>query len=439
MTQVIGQTRISSAATVAQPPVVAIAPAAPPAYRPVGSTPDLPRRRSVWPKLLWLLALVIAGAGGYLIYERVESTLKGSSTVAVQNVLDVAKPNAVLLLHQQGFNVRLEYAASTTVAAKLVISQAPTPGTKAKKDSTVTLLISTGIPEVPVPSIKGDSRSQAASLLAAAGLTPNFVEIHSTTIAPGEVMAANPAPGSVVPKGSTVRVNISAGPAETAVPNVVSDPYANAASALQGAGFAPVQVGANSSAPLGQVIGQTPVAGTLEPPGTKIQLTVSKGPKTVTVENVVGDNQADAAQILVQEGFKVSVTTQDVTDPTQAGLVLSQSPAGGALADGASVTITVGSYVGPTTPTTTASTPVTTTNTDTTTNTTTTTSTTVTAPATTTQTTPATTTTGAATTPATPPSTTPATTNPATTTSTTIGAAPPTTTSSSTTPATTLP
>ena len=49
-------------------------------------------------------------------------------------------------------------------------------------------------------------------------------------------------------------------------------------------------------------------------------------------------------------GFKVKVTNQAVTDPSEQGIVLDQQPAGGTNAPaGSTVTIVVGKYTGTTT------------------------------------------------------------------------------------------
>jgi len=329
MTQVMAGAGISSALTIPRGGGVELPPG-PPESRPPGPGPR-PRRRSLWPTLLGLLALAIAAAGGYLIYDRVISTLSGSSTVAVEDVRNVAAHNAELLLRSQGLRVHLEHSPSETVPQDLVISQKPGPGVRVAKKTTVILTISTGKPKVTVPPVKGVSETAAVSLLDSAGLRPKIFKVNSSSVPAGTVTASAPAGGAVVFKGSSVQINVSLGPKEVAVPAVVSEPYANAASAIQGAGFVPVQNAINGSAPVNQVTAQSPTAGTLAPPGTKVTLTVSKGPKTVALENVIGDNQADAVQILTRQGFNVSVINEDVTDPTQAGLVLAQSPPGGTL------------------------------------------------------------------------------------------------------------
>jgi serine/threonine-protein kinase len=91
MTQVLagaGATAVSSAQTmVARPRVVT--PPAPPAYRPQSTSYEYrepPRRRSVWPWLLGLLALVIAGGAGYLLYDRIQEQLADTQPIAVTDV-----------------------------------------------------------------------------------------------------------------------------------------------------------------------------------------------------------------------------------------------------------------------------------------------------------------------------------------------------------------
>jgi beta-lactam-binding protein with PASTA domain len=61
---------------------------------------------------------------------------------------------------------------------------------------------------------------------------------------------------------------------------------------------------------------------------------------------VTGRQQAEAVSLLQQAGFLVTIVKQDVTDPSQDGLVLAEDPHGGQKAkQGAAVTITVGRLV----------------------------------------------------------------------------------------------
>jgi len=74
-------------------------------------------------------------------------------------------------------------------------------------------------------------------------------------------------------------ITINWGAAGSAVPDVVGDQLPTAESVLTTAGFTIGAVTtADNAAPAGTVISQTPVGGTIEPPGTPISLVVSTGP-----------------------------------------------------------------------------------------------------------------------------------------------------------------
>jgi beta-lactam-binding protein with PASTA domain len=64
------------------------------------------------------------------------------------------------------------------------------------------------------------------------------------------------------------------------------------------------------------------------------------------VPGVNGLSEAEALATLSDAGFVVSVTYADVSDASQAGVVISSSP-GGSQRPGITITITVGVYTPP--------------------------------------------------------------------------------------------
>jgi serine/threonine-protein kinase len=75
------------------------------------------------------------------------------------------------------------------------------------------------------------------------------------------------------------------------------------------------------------VTAQSPSAGTVVVEGTQVRINVSKGPRPVTVPNVVGLPYDQAASELRRAGFNVSRV--DVDSDQEEGVVTSQDPAGG--------------------------------------------------------------------------------------------------------------
>jgi eukaryotic-like serine/threonine-protein kinase len=306
-----------------------------------------PRRRPFWPWLLALLLVVLAGVAGWYAFGQIQDSLSGSGTVSVPDVIPLREDLAVTRLSNAGFdpNVIRQPNEDPNVKKGFVFDQDPNAGVRLGKGSTVDVFVSTGPPMVDVPNVTGSSRDDAVAQLAEAGLKPNVVDVFSSED-PGTVIAQFPEGGTSVVKGSKVRINVSRGVRPITVPNVIGQPYDNAAGQLQAEGFAVARRDVESSQPLGVVIDQRPRGGGSLGRGGTVTLFVSKGPETSTVPDVTSQDEESATQTLERSGFAVDVQDQETTDPTQDGIVLSQDPAGGEeLKPGSTVTIVVGRLI----------------------------------------------------------------------------------------------
>jgi beta-lactam-binding protein with PASTA domain len=227
-------------------------------------------------------------------------------------------------------------ANSDTVPAGNVISQAPLGGTLLPPGSAVDLVVSLGPAPVPVPDVTGLAQATAESTLVSAGFTVGTVtNVSSDTVPVGDVVSQAPLGGSLAVPGSAVDLVVSSGPAPVAVPDVTG---------LVGA----VDSANHPTVPVGAVISQVPVGGTLVPPGSAVALTVSLGPAPVAVPDVTGLAQATAESTLVSAGFTVGTVTNVSSDTVPAGNVVSQAPLGGSLAvPGSAVDLVVSSGPAP--------------------------------------------------------------------------------------------
>jgi eukaryotic-like serine/threonine-protein kinase len=260
---------------------------------------------------------------------------------------------AVQHIRDAGFVPQIVHATSDTVAKGSVISEDPGQGAKIGKGSTVTLTISTGRAKSTVPEVRGQKLPDALQLIYAAGLVPKIAYVYSAE--PSDVVVGEaPAGKTQVLRSSDVHINVSKGLKPVPVPNVIDQPFANAKSALEGQGFAVARTDIQSDKPKGVVVAEDPPQGTSVPKGSKITLSVSKGPGTTQVPDVRGQNQTDATALLQGAGFQVAVIYQPVNDPGSDGIVIAQDPIGGTNSNSnAVVTITVGQLSGGTQTTTT--------------------------------------------------------------------------------------
>jgi len=106
----------------------------------------------------------------------------------------------------------------------------------------------------------------------------------------------------------------------------------------------------SSSQPANTVVSQKPAPGTSLRPGARVRVNVSTGPNpkpNTAVPDVVGQDQAAAAQTLRDAGFKVAVLNRPTADQSKDGLVVEQQPRANAnIPDGSQVTIFIGRFTG---------------------------------------------------------------------------------------------
>jgi beta-lactam-binding protein with PASTA domain/predicted Ser/Thr protein kinase len=347
---------VGAATTIASAPteVVRRPPGAahPPAYGPPTGfyEYDEPmRRRSFWPWLLAALLIAAALVGGWYVYTKIQDQLAANKPVAVPFVEGIKAELAVRNIQDAGLTPKVVRHPDDKVPETIVVSQDPGAGTRTDKGNPVTIVVSTGLPQVEVPDVRGDQATDAVASITQRGLVANVVHVNSDKET-GTVTAQDPAPGKRVDKGTKVRINVSQGPKPIAIPPVIGVPYEQAAAELQGAGFAVARQDVDSNEPKGTVVQQTPGANSLAGKGSTVTLSVSKGPTESTVPDVTSFSRADAIATLRSSGFKAVVETSEVQDPLLDGVVLFQNPGAGTSArPGSTVTITVGHYTQPTT------------------------------------------------------------------------------------------
>ncbi|MHB1568627.1 MAG: Stk1 family PASTA domain-containing Ser/Thr kinase [Solirubrobacteraceae bacterium] len=311
-----------------------------------GSIPAVPpperRRRSRW--IPWALAALVlllvaaAAAAAYFISRPVQ--------YKVPYVIDEQVAVATRVLKDHHFHVS-EFKQASAKPVGVVLAETPRAGTMQDKGTYVTLTVSSGPAEVAVPPLEGETVAAATRTLHSLGLkVGGKLPQPSSTVPVGHLTKTDPPAGKSVAHHSLVTLYVSSGPALKAVPPVTGDTSTAAQTTLIKAGFNPnVKQQTSTSDAAGNVISQTPAAGTLQAPGTNVTIVVATAPATTTVPPVVGDPQSAALGALRAAHFKVSSTYRTVTNAAKGGVVIGQSPAGNTTQKtGSTVTIVVGRY-----------------------------------------------------------------------------------------------
>lgn len=182
-----------------------------------------------------------------------------------------------------------------------------------------------------VPSVVGRTASDAATVLRRAGLHVKIRPVFSDGPA-GVVAGQSPPAGTTVAPGATIQLEVTKSrPLGTRVevPDVVGLDVSAAEQRLSGLGLTVEVEQEASSETAGTVLRQSPRPGAILTERGLVTLTVSAGPQTVVVPDVVGLDEASARARLETAGLTVTVTYEPTTDTDADGTVVAQMPGAG--------------------------------------------------------------------------------------------------------------
>src|SRR5579862_385043 len=261
----------------------------------------------------------------------------GPAGVAMPDFTGLAAADALKALQARGLSATLKQVASTQPPGT-VVAQSPEAGKRAQHGTQVVLQVAKGKTSVSVPSVTGQTAQEASTALQHAGLRSTVVTVPSTQTK-GTVVAQHPTPGTDVAQGSSVRLNVSEGAAPTTTSSATTPQAGNdyrgmrlsqaVQNITQGRRQVIVEYVA-SSMPAGVVVGSATA-------GSRLRLQVSAGSQpsaSVDVPDVTGEDAATAAGDLRSAGFSVVQMQWPVSDSSQDGTVVDETPAGGQQAPG---------------------------------------------------------------------------------------------------------
>jgi beta-lactam-binding protein with PASTA domain len=338
-----------------------------PAGRPPGRPEEPPPERELWPWLLAVLVLVLAGIA--VVYfatrddtTRVQVTTQAavqprtpspnpattagrtpapSGRVTVPRLVGLRTPTALRRLGQLGLRGETHNVFSSK-PGNVVVAQTPGSSRKLAKGEMVLLNVSKGPKAVGVPDVVGQTVADALTTLRAQALKPRIVRVPGREPA-GQVVAQHPRAGAMAQPGIAVRLNVSdgrqaaltgtksptttfstttnqeTGPTTTAaaasatplvqVPSLEGKKLIDARGLVRQIGLVIEIRRVPNAEPLGTVIAQAKKPGTHLRRGTHLLVTVSMGRPTSTATT---PSQSESQPIAIPD-----VTGEDETTATQ--------------------------------------------------------------------------------------------------------------------------
>jgi len=180
--------------------------------------------------------------------------------------------------------------------------------------------------QATVPDVVGMTQTAAETKVRKANLDPDVKETFDRKVPEGKVISTDPPKGKRLSRGSQVTIMVSKGPDYVQLPTLAGMTVADATEALENEGLK--VAGANQedyhdSVMAGAVIGVV-AADDKTIRGDTVTIVVSKGPAPVSVPDVVGMTETEAAAALAEVGLKMAST--ETSSERRAGEVLRQTP-----------------------------------------------------------------------------------------------------------------
>lgn len=263
------------------------------------------RRRPAW----WLTMVLMVSVLGVLALGIIQIYNQVTTSAVAPELVNMGVEEAQALARRAGLNLQRMEINHDNIPAGTVISQIPEPDTPMVKGDSVVVTVSLGPVTSLTPNVAGMPLEKATARIKEKGLGVVVFKIASTEPV-DQVISQNPLGGQPCPVGMEVEITVSGG--ITMVPDASGKHYEEASALLQ---ENRLMVGKLEYAEVedeklvGQVVAQSPTAGTMAILNAQVTLTIAKKGKGYHSE--VSVRLPEAAQsrtlrvMLVERGQEV--------------------------------------------------------------------------------------------------------------------------------------
>ncbi|MEV6489452.1 Stk1 family PASTA domain-containing Ser/Thr kinase [Actinoplanes sp. NPDC051633] len=260
-----------------------------------------------------LMVITVIGSTWYVTLGRYTDT---------PTLVNMTRAQAEQRAQQGGFDViYADGQYDDNVAKDTVLKQDPPQDDRIVRGGVITLTLSLGAEQYPVPDVVGMELSAAKGELDTVKLKLKEGTGKYSDAAPeGTVISSDPKAGTPLKPGQTVTVVISKGRAPITVPDLTKLNINDARAKLKELGLSAVESYKESDAPKDEVIGQSPKPGTGVEKEAEVKLDVSTGPPLVTVPRVLDLPCAQGQQALQAANLQARI------DFNPNGVVRGQQP-----------------------------------------------------------------------------------------------------------------
>ena len=260
--------------------------------------PKNSKKKALIVGLAMILVVVLGAFVGDLVFGGKSNTppVAEEEDVTIPTLVDLSKEHAEALLKEKGLILEVQGKEPSDKPVDTVIKSVPEEGQVVKKGSTVAVILSSGEEGKLVPDILGVSLDTARIILENNGFKVGLVEEeHDEMVPQGDIITQDPRANTTLPKGSTVDVLISKGPALKVVnvPSLIGKTEREAKGILESKGLS---LGEITKAPTGdeaqsgRIVEQNIPANTEVKAGSKVSVTIYEYREVTIPTGLTGKN-----------------------------------------------------------------------------------------------------------------------------------------------------
>ncbi|MCT4396567.1 Stk1 family PASTA domain-containing Ser/Thr kinase [Periweissella beninensis] len=276
------------------------------------------KHRKLWLMLGSLMMALLVGVGIFAFENK---------TVEVPNLVNKSQANAVKLIQDNDLKVgTITKTSSQKINSGNVISATPGYNKQVKKGTTVDLVISSGRKLIRLGDYTGEEYTEVATTLKTKGFTTKAKRVTSNEIPVGEIISQNiNAETKVDPTTTTVTFNVSAGPNKITVPDFTNASPAKFYNWANNNNIKILQPNSTYSTKVakGKIVEQSVVSGQTVEEGDTMRVTLSKGPKKITIPNFIGATRAKVKAWASSNSINLKIENDNSDDNNE---VVKQSP-----------------------------------------------------------------------------------------------------------------
>jgi serine/threonine-protein kinase len=304
--------------------------------RHVAQYPDQERSQTSY--ILAIVGLVgLLAVGVFLLWQLISgpSTPDEPVTIAIPSLEGMTLADAQDALLDENLRPSFRQVPSADVPAGLVITSEPAPGEEVEPDSRVTLVISAGPEEFPIPNVTNIDIETARDLLTRQNFRVGTETLQdSQEFEAGIVISQSLPAGTEAPPDTAVDLVVSSGALFLTVPSLEGVAQTIAIEELTRLGFVDVKVEEEfSNDMLEDFVTRTePAAAQLARRDETITVFISTGPEPFPLSDLTGRTIPEAQSLAAERGLTIVVDPETVEVTLASGLVgkiASQDPSPG--------------------------------------------------------------------------------------------------------------